>query len=1031
MIMSSSSIFESLPTRPPTPPKDISSDINDALNFLDDSNEVERATTLTKFAKPSVDTPPLQSPSSSLEAAQASQTSGKRVGFSPWPTYHRISRIGQSSSPRSPQPKQALSLRNLRPLKSILKASNEPPSLTPEELDPQKLCYFSPDEPGSFRKMLQSVLNQLASQSRASRLDAYLALNGALKAYEGMPDPESMREKMGLIMQFLTRDMAWKDADGTLDTNIATQALKLTGAILFDGSLSKSLDDDFKSFLVDRSIIVMEQADMPKPIVKTHMYLLTQQRFHHSVMSSSRAEKIVTALHTIESRVSGNSSIATRLVIYQRLLEQAPAVMVMTIRDWLEHVFHGMLSSIKDIRTRAIEVSTQAGLALGTNYQATKALMDLFETEIEESQTYGQYLSLRLIQMIGEKEVGLLVPQIWSAVVTFFRSKRKRIEMWSRFKDWLLVLQKCLNIGDLQIKHQANLAWNRLVYVVMPDASTSKPMISMLKVPICVGLDKRGKDKHSRTLRQIALDSYNMLLHYALRPSLSHDELDLFWDAYIETIIPDMAKSSMKGRITACRILCGLFSSNGIGIWNENAANESASISPEDLPRLDPRWVRLRLCRILKVVEPIMSTCLWLPVSNDGGLDSLWSALMRSVAEAGSQEVKTSVELKEAIAHLMNSFRRIWSSCVEKTSNTPKSSWILRLDRFLCSMIEMTGGTHFAEEILSRTRDDGIEAAPTPSHRPSKHHKSLQSPLVFLFGLFYHPPRPLDANSDFYEAAGNVLHAVCSCKVSQASRLELVAQSLQTWTTVFATDSQPDVVVGLWCMVANEATSVLAGEVIGSPNRDSQELGQQLRSAMTVLVYGLQHSTYSDECFEVSRKLYQTLLKAAKLGAGDGGVVLAAMEPFAQALTSAGNTRNTVELAACVLQEAVWPRSRQAIDQGRKSLWGVGLAPHKMAVYDPFEEVYNMVNELLLALYKTKVETDAIDEAASFLLAVVLFLEGCPATLLATALRKTQIGMAIWIEDAQKTLSAAADTYRVKVSDRQNHRTTKHELICM
>ena len=93
---------------------------------------------------------------------------------------------------------------------------------------------------------------------------------------------------MASIQQFLVRDIVSKDSQGVIDTQIATQALKLTAAMLGDSQITGALDDDFRSFILDRSIVVMEKPDMPKPIVKLHLYLVAQQRFSPTIMSHSR-----------------------------------------------------------------------------------------------------------------------------------------------------------------------------------------------------------------------------------------------------------------------------------------------------------------------------------------------------------------------------------------------------------------------------------------------------------------------------------------------------------------------------------------------------------------------------------------------------------------------------------------------------------------------------------------------------------------------------------------------------------------------
>ena len=789
MLSSSSSVFDNLPTRPPTPPKDISKAVQDAISYLDDSNEVERALKGSRPSNKSSDTPPQHSPSPSQELAAGSNPS-KKVGFTPNPTYHQIALAGQQSSPSALLQKSIPLRRDVKPLKSILKQSNIPPPLTPDDLE-TRLNTFSPLIPGSFGKMLHSVIQQLAGQSVSSRLDAYLALNGALKAYEGIPDVDAMVAKMSLLMQFITRDMAWKNTSGTLDVNIVTQALKLTAAILYDQKLSASLDDDFRTFLIDRSIAVLEQPEMPKAVVKTHLYLLAQQRFS-SAMTAGRADRIISALVTIEEKCSGNSAVATRLVIYQKLLDQARNVMVNRIRDWLEPVIHCMLSSVKDVRIRAIEMCTQAGLTLGTQPHASKALMEIFIAEVQDDQSYCDYLSLRLMQMIAEKELGAYVPQIWSAVVLFFRNKRCPLEKWQNFKTWLMIIQKCLNSSDLTVRYHGHLAWNKLVFTVMPDSSLGCNMFSMLKVPPTMGMDKRGSDKHSKQIRQYALDSYYNVLHYGFRPGLSYEDLDSAWDVYIEPVLSGMVKANEKGRYIACRVIHGLCTAS-TGLWNINAAFEPSPIRPEELPKLEPRWVRSRLAKILRLMEPILASAMWMAPKTTAALTATWHAVMQSVAEAGSQEVKTSNELKEAIALLYNHFRTLWTECSNPPAGTDAIIFIDCYTAFMTTATQCIGFGPFAEDILLKTKGDAIQAALTPSHRSSKHHSAPRSPYVFLFGLLYQPPTALADCDTIATAASRILRLLVSARPSPALRIDLLYRSAQTWSTVFAKEAQVDI----------------------------------------------------------------------------------------------------------------------------------------------------------------------------------------------------------------------------------------------
>jgi hypothetical protein len=859
--------------------------------------------------------------------------------------------------------------------------------------------------------MLQSVLKELASSSKSSRLDAYLALQGALTAYDGIPDRHAMAANMPQFQLYLSRDLMWKDSSGLIDTQIATQALKLACTMVFDTQLSKAMDDEFRVFLIDRSITVMEQPDMPKALVKTHLYLVAQQKFHQSIITPNRAERMISALRTIEERCSSNSLIATRLVIYQRLLDQAPSVMSARLKDWLEHVFHGMLSSINDTRTRAIEVGNHAGLLLGNNPAASKALHDLFETEVEEGQCYCDYLTLRLTSMIGDKErqSGVLVPQIWSAVVLFFRTKRRPLEKWPRLRTWLQVLQKCLNSSDFAIKNQANLAWKKLVFAVMPDASTGSTMLSMLKVPIKAGFEKRNSDRAGKQARQFALDGYHNLLHYSMRPSLSHADLDTTWDAYVAPMLSEMIEASHKGRINACNILFGLLSSNA-GVWNEYAALDATPIKSHDLPRLDPRWVRTRLTKVLALVEPIVSAGLWVTEEESLMTARLWQSTLQSIAEAGAQEVRTSNELREAIALIMNMFQRLWKSlCAANAPGAATASTNFQeIMRTTCHYI---GPSLLAEDILARTPEGDAEAAPTPSHRPSKHQHVLYSPLIFTLTMMCSQMHPGESQK-WRSMAADVVELACKSKATSAARLQLLNRTSQAVRTNCTSDGAKEPVAILWSLFAERATEALQHSKTES--NPTGTLGQKLRDALSIVVCGLPMMHSCPEDTITGSHLIEEIIAVARCKSGDAGVILAVIEPLAKTLLDKDvltNCRTEIIIATILLRSAGWPQNRQSMEQGRKTLWGIGSGPHRAGAFDPYEHMYGLTKEASRDAYES-MGSDALNVSYchDMLESLVSFVGNCPLALLVNTLRQVQEALVVWLEDDTRRVFTGTDS---------------------
>jgi hypothetical protein len=202
------------------------------------------------------------------------------------------------------------------------------------------------------------------------------------------------------------------------------------------------------------------------------------------------------------------------MVVYQRLLEQVRSVMVSRVSDWMDHVFSGMLSTIKPIRSRAIAFGIDAGLAMGTTSTVSRAVMDVFNRSGEDDRKFADFLCDRLNKMVTSKEDGAHVPQIWSVPVLFLRSRRHQLEHWEHMKAWLYIIQRCFNSSDILVKFRPlllGIGWSSpSIQILRPDA-----MMKMLRQPIVSQLDRKASDKPSKQARQVAFASYCNLLYYA------------------------------------------------------------------------------------------------------------------------------------------------------------------------------------------------------------------------------------------------------------------------------------------------------------------------------------------------------------------------------------------------------------------------------------------------------------------------------------------------------------------------------------
>ncbi|GAB1191762.1 hypothetical protein APSETT444_000944 [Aspergillus pseudonomiae] len=260
-----------LSARPPTPPRTSS-------RVLPEKDHTQDTPVTVKTTNDS----PL--PASASNGGLSSRKF-KRVNFSPWPKSH----------PNKPDLKTLPPSNECKPSKSILKTTSSPAPVN----SPNVTSYT----PESFAMLLESITQQLAGESVSSRLDAYMQFFGALRAYDGLPGGQEIADKLGLITQFIQRDVT-RDlgSGGPSDTNLVTQALKLATALVWHTEICAQLPDDFKIFLVDHSINGLQDAKLPKSVATHYMSILSTQTFHAKIMNNSRLNRLMSVLHEITNR---------------------------------------------------------------------------------------------------------------------------------------------------------------------------------------------------------------------------------------------------------------------------------------------------------------------------------------------------------------------------------------------------------------------------------------------------------------------------------------------------------------------------------------------------------------------------------------------------------------------------------------------------------------------------------------------------------------------------------------------------------
>ena len=1002
----SSTLLETFAARPPTPPRDVNRDIADALNFLDESFVTSQALKKPVERKLFVNTPPEQSPSSSAEQPiKGSRKRRKRVDFdfSSCADNHDSKDFGHwtPSSTLRPLPQTRIPVA----LKSILKAYD--PSTSSNQIAATESTHLGPISAHNFEtfaEMLESVTQQLAKEARQARLDAYICLMGTLKAYDNIPDTKALVSKAGLLSQFIRRDMTALNSSNALDSVLITQALKLLMALIRIPSVMEVMDPDFCSFVIDRSTEIVEDSKPPKSVINTHLCVLMQQNFSTKIMTAARAERIVDAVHSITDRVKGNGVYAYRLLVYRKLIGQAPNIMIAKIRQWFEHVFHATLSSQKDTRQHGIDVARLAGMEFGTNSQASKAVLDFLNIPIVAGGCMASFLVDRLMKMLEKKEEASLSPQIWGAVTLFLRPALRNSdrERWRPLRSWLTIFETFLN-SNSQVKYHANIAFNSLVFVVNPDRSTTPAMANLLRNIPQGQLELRSRCSTQES--QIATASYYTLLYYSLRPSASEEELRRYWNEFVYMIWSSLISSPTRNANAACRVLSALFGSNPPRIWNEQRALQSQPIRLEELPRLDPKWMRKHIALILEIVDICLGAASWSSrPSGEDAVKTMWSCLMNSLAEAGSKEVKASMELKDAIAHIVNFLHKAWSSHTSSpaTEERQEGEWAEKFGFLVETAMQKLGAFNFADKFLTRNSEaDDFEVAPTPSHR-SRNTGGLQSPALDLVDLLSNQSEGKLPDSSRLALVKTVVGPCWESRNTILLKLEL----LKDCSDIAGITPDAGLASKVWESVAQLAEATLNQVAGHTVEHQSRQFGEECGETVKILEHGLRYS--SPRSLTVAKDLLTTFIAKVQQEAGDGGVILAIIEPLSEAIRAQAweqGANTALIYAAILLNNLPQTINRRQLEQGRKALWSASPVPPRVHDFDPYNHLYKAIVALSTSSYENLNFTEGL-HLKEFISSLARSIQNCQISLLGLYLRKIQNGIAFWIEDSERKLQA-------------------------
>jgi hypothetical protein len=986
---------------PPSPPTTTTRKHASPKHDSEYSRVVGNIKGIHTLKEPSLDTPD-ESPASFPGSGSGSGKSRKRVEFSPWTNIHNAP-VFTTSSPSNVSVRPLLPSRELSSSASILKPSSQL-DVTPQSAEDE------PQPRVSLVDMLESITQQLSRNEVAESTDAYHTLSSTLKAYSEVPDSQAFKSKLGPLMQHIRRDLEVleKCEYGPAEINLTTQTLKVLATLAWHRNFSILLSNDIQGYVLDRAIHVVEEHKIPKGVLLHYLHLLSTQDFRHSIVGSSgRVGRLLDALKDLTQHVRGNGIVSERLLVYHRLLEQARSHMKAKPLSWIHELLGGLTCPHKETRTKAIALGTKAAAVFPSSSTVSHALRTVLDMKLDEGKTVGILACRRLEKMLANKDDGLVVPQIWAIVLSLMKGIEGGIGKWASLKEWLKVIQRCFNSSHSAIRSQANLAWNRFVYVVSPS-EVNESLLGMLIKPISVQMEQRGLEREDRSSRTTAFSAYCNLLYYCFRPSASHKQYDRVWEEYVVKVMTSsFLEKSPAAADRVCRIFMALFwnGNSKSKLWREIRAQENVLMEPEELPTIDCKWVRSKSLSILKIFKFLFKNSSW--GSEDRPDQSFvatgWKHFSKALGAACCKEMKPSVETMQALTNTLAFLRDIWKtgpSALNAVENNVKDAFMIRF-RFVClSVLTETGAIPLIEGSLTADFTTGRMDSIT-SHE--------SSPIIQFLNTLSSISEDIIPSQAYGEFVKDILLLPRKGRIQSRPRIRLLRQSAVSVLVESSQTLTESAAPYIWQAIASAVQEEFDScDTVLSLKADIDNV---LDDVIRILEIGV---TYSPDSTTLWCGLLDSLIRFARQGEPED---VANASKIARSLTrcienglSFSLTVELAELIKCVVPcvELVVARISPRQPRGKpRSKTAVVISPL-------FNKLLFLLNFHLNQAYTT-LSAESLLGISGIIDATCQSLRSCPSEVLVHCLKVLETSLCLWLQDKQRLLTATTPVGAAKL----------------
>ncbi|KAF3936551.1 hypothetical protein ABW19_dt0202300 [Dactylella cylindrospora] len=855
-----------LPLRPPTPPRDTAKSTSNPDNSL-----------------ASLDAPD-GGPSSSAESVENGQK--RRVNFSPYTTYHQPCKYDGEKQVFPTIRTISMSSQILLPSKSIIKPF-DPPLISWEDLEKTDNTAAADSNKGNqnvaFKELLDSACTALRCTDRTKKADIYASLANSVRGYDMAPDKKLLAESMEELTGFIQRDLT-SSIEGIciLDTALIKLALKVLTILAWSPDFAELMPEDHVNWFVNHAISILDEGSS-KALCGMFLYFLSQQKFSSKYITLERATKMIRVVDELKTKQQGMSISAERISLYGRLLVQARPAMVENANIWVEHLFQGLLSVTNETRKRSMTLANEMAIQIGNEGKVSRAVHRLFPSKKKEVEKPDQgpksnFFIERLEKMLQSKDDAVNVPQIWGITISLLRGLTTPIDRWEHFSQFLSIMSKCFNSSGQTLKVQAHLAWAKLIYVSNISVSITQKNLDLLLRPIVGFIDEKKGSRHLKPAKKAAIHNICTLLYYGFRPGASTQQIEFFWEELVSKQVGKYLLTSKAYVGDGCDILNGLFGGNGK--WVEHRPLIGTPIVPEELPRLDPKWIRARSSLIFKILGIAFKTCI---KSDDPSYIphlALWKKLMANVAESAKKEIRISAEMMDFIANLLTFLKGLWASSFTQQLSGPEASTFLTHFVILVQLaLKELGTTCFTEKWLSDDGNNNFAAISTPSEKSwATSNKVIHHPpLWHLFRLFIDPFEGACIGDNYARPISQVLSLCIDAQDSRRKRISLLAQGI----AILPTHDTSEIHRIAWTILAQ-----ICNRVLPIKERDTKSVpfltGSEIRDVVSILEWGCHHCG-NDE-YELWKQLYGTLYDAVVKEHGLSYIGPAVIDPLSEVM---------------------------------------------------------------------------------------------------------------------------------------------------